>query len=135
MKSCVCYLLYYYFPEHTQFLSIWYFLYLTLKMNKWYCIFTETDEITTGAINNLETCWCFTRSAIMFCSWGLWLLPQHNIVSNSRNNWGIKCFLLTISHKLDCKDQILYFSTYARWSGFAVWLELLILFVWFFFFF
>lgn len=38
-------------------------------------------------------------------------------------------FFMTISHKLDCKDQILYFSTYAKWSSFAVCLELLILFI------
>lgn len=28
--------------------------------------------------------------------------------------------LQTVSHKLDSKDQILYFSIYARWSCFAV---------------
>lgn len=41
-------------------------------------------------------------------------------------------FLQTIFHKLDSKDQILYFSIYARWSCFCSWLELLMLFVYLF---
>lgn len=91
--------------------------------------FTETDEITTGTINNLEKVNALRARQLRLVSWRLWLLLQYNIVSNSKNH---HIFLRTTSHKLDFKDQILYFSTYARWSGFAVWLELLILFVYLF---
>ena len=75
--------------------------------------FTETDGITAGTINNFD----FTPSQYCF---------------KQQQQLRHQIFLQTMFHKLDSKDQIIYFSIYARWSCFCSWLQLLILFVYLF---
>lgn len=86
--------------------------------------FTGTDIITTGTINNFENIDALPALQLCFLC-GDFGYYRSTIMFNR----GIKYLLLTISHKLDCKNQILCFSSCARCSSFADWLALLILFV------
>lgn len=86
--------------------------------------FSETDTITTGAINNFENIDALPALQLCFLCGDFGYYCSTIMFSR-----GIKYLLLTISRKLDCKDQILYFSSYARCSSFVDWLALLILFV------
>lgn len=81
--------------------------------------FPEPDEIAAGLINNLKNI-----DALPCCNYVLFVgtldFTARQYCFKQQEGLSDQMCLRTMSHKLDSKDQILYFSIYTRWSCFAV---------------
>lgn len=89
-------------------------------MNEWYCFMLGQMKLQQGQ--------SITQRMLMLYPLCNYILLFEGTLAFSARQYCLKqqeqlrdqMCLQSISHKLDSKDQILYFSIYARWSCFAV---------------
>lgn len=90
--------------------------------------FAETDEITTGAINNLKNVYLLCNYVLLV---GTLAFTARQYCFKQQEQWRDQICLQTISHKLDSRSDIIFLNI-CQMVLLCSWLELLILFVYLF---